>query len=48
MSKGTYLHAVCAVPAGADLDVCMEMAKGHMDGDLAWVIFDILANRNEW
>lgn len=35
-------------PTGADLDVAMEMAKGHMDGDLSWVIFDILANRNEW
>ncbi|GAB4821271.1 hypothetical protein N2152v2_008317 [Parachlorella kessleri] len=43
-----YLWILKTTHSGADLDVCMEMAKGHMDGDLSWVIFDILANRNEW
>lgn len=34
--------------AGADLDVAMEMAKGHLDDELRWTLFDILSHRQEW
>lgn len=30
------------------MDVCFEMSRGHLDGDLAWIIADILANRTAW
>lgn len=33
-----YLWVLKTTHAGADLDVAMEMAQGHMDGDLAWTI----------
>lgn len=34
--------------AGADLDTAFEMSRGRLDGELAWIIGDILANRDEW
>lgn len=43
-----YLWILKTTHSGADLDVMMEMARGHMDGDLAWVISDILAHRMDW
>eukprot|EP00983_Pelagomonas_calceolata_P083310 1156136-Pelagomonas_calceolata.AAC.8 len=27
---------------------CCASLMGHMDDDLSWNVFDILANRNEW
>lgn len=30
------------------MDVALEMARGHLDGELAWIIGDILANRTAW
>ncbi|GIM14936.1 hypothetical protein Vretimale_17803 [Volvox reticuliferus] len=43
-----YLWTLKTTHAGADLDTAMEMAKGFMDDDLRWVIYDILAHRNDW
>lgn len=43
-----YLWILKTTHAGADLDVMYEMCRGHLDGDLAWMIGDMLANRNEW
>lgn len=43
-----YLWTLKTTHAGADLDVAYNMAQGHMDGELSWIISDILANRNEW
>ena len=30
------------------MDVALEMARGGLDGDLAWQLTDLLQNRNEW
>lgn len=30
------------------MDTALEMAKGSLDGDLAWNISDILQNRTAW
>jgi hypothetical protein len=27
------------------MDTAAEMAKGHLDGDTVWMIFDMLQNR---
>lgn len=43
-----YLTVLKRTHTGADLDVAFEMSRGRLDGDLAWTIGDILANRNEW
>ncbi|GLI71457.1 hypothetical protein VaNZ11_016678, partial [Volvox africanus] len=43
-----YLWTLKTTHAGADLDTAMEMAKGFMDDDLRWVLYDILAHRNDW
>jgi alpha-glucan,water dikinase len=43
-----YLWTLKTTHAGADLDIAYTMAQGHMDGELSWIISDILANRNEW
>jgi alpha-glucan,water dikinase len=43
-----YLWILKTTHAGADLDVMYEMCRGHMDGELAWMIGDMLSNRNEW
>jgi len=43
-----YLWILKTTHAGADLDVMYEMCRGHLDGDLAWMIGDMLTNRNEW
>eukprot|EP00200_Dunaliella_tertiolecta_P010550 CAMPEP_0202370036 /NCGR_PEP_ID=MMETSP1127-20130417/1744_1 /ASSEMBLY_ACC=CAM_ASM_000462 /TAXON_ID=3047 /ORGANISM="Dunaliella tertiolecta, Strain CCMP1320" /LENGTH=1145 /DNA_ID=CAMNT_0048965873 /DNA_START=13 /DNA_END=3450 /DNA_ORIENTATION=- len=43
-----YLWLLKVTHSGADLDTAAVMAQGHMDDDLSWNVFDILANRNEW
>ena len=43
-----YLWILKTTHAGADLDVAYEMVRGHLDGELSWMIGDTLANRNEW
>ena len=43
-----YLWILKTTHAGADLDVAFEMVRGHLDGDLSWMIGDMLSNRNEW
>ncbi|KAF5831865.1 glutathione synthetase ATP-binding domain-like protein [Dunaliella salina] len=43
-----YLWLLKVTHSGADLDTAAVMAQGFMDDDLAWNVFDILANRNEW
>lgn len=43
-----YLWILKTTHAGADLDVAFEMVRGHLDGELAWMIGDTLSNRNEW
>lgn len=43
-----YLWVLKTTHSGADLDTSMEMAKGLMDDDLRWHLFDVLNNRNEW
>ncbi|KAG2441975.1 hypothetical protein HYH02_009769 [Chlamydomonas schloesseri] len=43
-----YLWILKTTHSGADLDTAMEMAKGFMDDDLRWTIYDILGHRNEW
>ncbi|PRW45423.1 Carbohydrate-Binding Module Family 45 [Chlorella sorokiniana] len=43
-----YLWILKTTHSGADLDTSYTMAQGLMDGDLAWNIGDMLANRNEW
>ncbi|KAG2440720.1 hypothetical protein HXX76_003577 [Chlamydomonas incerta] len=43
-----YLWILKTTHSGADLDTAMEMAKGHMDDDLRWTMYDILGHRNEW
>lgn len=30
------------------MDVTFQMAQGHLDGELSWIISDILAHRHEW
>ncbi|KAF8071284.1 R1 [Scenedesmus sp. PABB004] len=43
-----YLWTLKTCHAGADMDTAAEMAKGHLDGDTSWMVFDVLKNRNEW
>ena len=43
-----YLWILKTCHAGADMDVALEMARGGLDGDLAWQLTDLLQNRNEW
>ena len=43
-----YLWILKTTHGGADMDTCLEMAKGGLDGDLQWQIYDMLRNRNEW
>ncbi|KAL6770951.1 GWD2 [Auxenochlorella protothecoides x Auxenochlorella symbiontica] len=43
-----YLWILKTTHSGADMDVALEMARGHLDGELAWIIGDILANRTAW
>lgn len=43
-----YLWILKTTHAGADLDVAYEMVRGNLDGDLAWMIGDFLANRDAW
>lgn len=43
-----YLWILKTCHAGADMDVALEMARGSLDGDLAWQLTDLLQNRNEW
>lgn len=43
-----FLWVLKTTHKGADLDVSMEMAKGFMDEDLSWQLFDLLAKRDEW
>lgn len=43
-----YAWVLKTTHAGADLDVALEMAKGGLDEDLRWQLYDILAHRHEW
>ncbi|KAF6251712.1 glutathione synthetase ATP-binding domain-like protein [Scenedesmus sp. NREL 46B-D3] len=43
-----YLWTLKTCHSGADMDTAAEMAKGHLDGDTTWMLFDTLQNRNEW
>lgn len=43
-----YLWTLKMTHSGADLDMAFNMAQGKMDGELTWMIGDVLANRNEW
>lgn len=43
-----YLWILKTTHSGADLDVCAEMAKGSLDGELNWMIQDVLSHREEW
>ena len=43
-----YLWILKTCHAGADMDVALQMARGQLDGDLAWQLTDLLQNRNEW
>ena len=43
-----YLWILKTCHAGADMDVALEMARGGLDGDLAWQLTDLLQNRNAW
>jgi alpha-glucan,water dikinase len=43
-----YLWILKTTHSGADLDTAFAMARGKLDGDLAWTIGDILAHREDW
>ena len=43
-----YLHILRTTHGGAQLDSALGFAAGHLGGDLAWTVGDILAHRNEW
>ena len=43
-----YLWILKTTHAGADLDTSFAMARGSLDGSLAWNVEDLLNNRNEW
>jgi len=43
-----YLWILKTTHAGADLDTSFAMARGSIDGGLAWNVEDLLNNRNEW
>jgi hypothetical protein len=40
-----YLWTLKCCHGGADMDTAAEMAKGKLDGDTVWMIFDMLQNR---
>lgn len=40
-----YLWTLKCCHGGADMDTAAEMAKGAMDGDTVWMVFDMLQNR---
>lgn len=43
-----YLWTLKCCHGGADMDTAAEMAKGNLDGDTCWMLFDMLKNRHEW
>lgn len=43
-----YLWILKTTHAGADLDVAYEMVRGNLDGELSWMIGDLLSNRDAW
>lgn len=43
-----FMWVLKTTHSGTDLDVSMEMAKGFMDEELRWQLFDLLAHRDEW
>ena len=43
-----FLWILKTCHSGADMDVALEMAKGHLDGDLTWNLYDLLSHRNDW
>jgi alpha-glucan,water dikinase len=43
-----YLWTLKTCHSGADMDTAAEMAKGHLDGDTTWMLFDMLQNRCAW
>lgn len=43
-----YLWILKTTHSGADMDVALEMAKGSLDNDLQWNLYDLLSHRNEW
>ena len=40
-----YLWTLKCCHSGADMDTAAEMAKGQLDGDTCWMLFDMLKNR---
>jgi hypothetical protein len=40
-----YLWTLKCCHGGADMDTAAEMAKGNLDGDTVYKLFDMLANR---
>lgn len=40
-----YLWTLKCCHGGADMDTAAEMAKGNLDGDTCWMLFDMLKNR---
>ena len=43
-----YLWILKTTHSGADMDVALEMAKGSLDGDLQWNLYDLLSHREDW
>lgn len=43
-----YLWILKTTHSGADMDVALEMAKGALDGDLQWNLYDMLSHRDDW
>lgn len=43
-----YLWILKTTHAGADLDTSFAMARGSLDGSLAWNVEDLLSNRGAW
>jgi len=43
-----YLWVLKTTHAGADLDTSFAMARGELDGALAWSVEDLLGHRGEW
>ena len=43
-----YLWILKTTHAGADLDTSFAMARGSLDGSLAWSVEDLLSNRSAW
>ncbi|KAI8469305.1 MAG: hypothetical protein J3K34DRAFT_283926 [Monoraphidium minutum] len=43
-----YRWVLMTCHSGAELDVALEMARGHLSDDLRWHMYDLTANRHAW